>query len=237
MPTRPARICSCGKRVPSGILCECQKARAAERKARFDATRPSARERGYTSKWEKERAAFLALFRTCARCGQPATVVNHKIPHKGDRKLFWSRSNWEAVCTPCHNGPIQSEERRSIKIFDRFSECSLAFQHRALHATELQGGQILNSVCRDRGTWRGGSLGVGLHRTLDLLHSGSSESLKARADKSAGHQKSPGEDCGLCNRCCVEIGDPSNKAAAVDTYAKQQEQPSNHPDNQSKRSK
>jgi 5-methylcytosine-specific restriction protein A len=31
-----------------------------------------------------------------------ATVVDHKIPHKGDMKLFWDRSNWQSLCK-CHH--------------------------------------------------------------------------------------------------------------------------------------
>lgn len=73
--------------------------------------RPTARARGYDTKWDRERKAFLALHRTCTRCGSPATVVHHRTPHKGDRHLFWSRSNWEPVCAPCHDGPIQQAER------------------------------------------------------------------------------------------------------------------------------
>nr|WP_223177254.1 HNH endonuclease [Sphingobium jiangsuense] len=87
-------------------------ARDRERKARHDQHRPSARQRGYDGKWQQARAEFLKAYPRCTRCGAPASVVNHRIPHKGDRKLFWSRSNWEAVCTPCHNGPIQSQEAR-----------------------------------------------------------------------------------------------------------------------------
>jgi 5-methylcytosine-specific restriction protein A len=41
-----------------------------------------------------------------------ASVVNHKIPHKGDVELFYSPENIESVCKSCHDGPIQSEERR-----------------------------------------------------------------------------------------------------------------------------
>jgi 5-methylcytosine-specific restriction protein A len=63
--------------------------------------RPSARERGYTRKWEQARKAFLASNPTCA-CGAPATIVDHKTPHRGDLKLFWSRSNWQPMCVPCH---------------------------------------------------------------------------------------------------------------------------------------
>jgi 5-methylcytosine-specific restriction endonuclease McrA len=73
--------------------------------------RPGARARGYDGKWDRERKAYLAIHRTCTRCGAPATIVNHKTPHRGDRSLFWRRSNWEAVCQPCHDGPIQQQER------------------------------------------------------------------------------------------------------------------------------
>jgi 5-methylcytosine-specific restriction protein A len=112
MPIRAPRVCGCGRVVASGVRCACQLKRDAERRARHDATRPSARARGYDSKWDRERAAYLAVHTTCVRCGAPSTIVNHIVPHRGDRSLFWRRSNWEAVCTPCHSGPIQSEERR-----------------------------------------------------------------------------------------------------------------------------
>jgi len=113
MAMRAGRICAtCRRAILSGGRCGCEIKRDQERKARFDATRPTARERGYGSKWEQARADFLAAHPTCNRCGAPSTVVNHVIPHKGDMKLFWRRSNWEAVCKPCHDGPIQSQERR-----------------------------------------------------------------------------------------------------------------------------
>jgi 5-methylcytosine-specific restriction protein A len=43
-----------------------------------------------------------------------ATVVNHRKPHKGDRSLFFDAGNHESTCKPCHDGPIQSEERRGF---------------------------------------------------------------------------------------------------------------------------
>ena len=112
MPRSAPSLRYCGCVVASGQRCEHMIVRDRERKARFDAERPSARERGYTSKWDTERAAYLKANPVCSRCGAPATVVNHKTPHKGDKRLFWSRSNWEAVCATCHNGAIQSQERR-----------------------------------------------------------------------------------------------------------------------------
>jgi 5-methylcytosine-specific restriction protein A len=111
MPMLPPRICACGNVVAYGVRCQCQIIRDRERKARFDATRPSARERGYTSKWDTERAAFLKLNPTCA-CGAPANVVDHIVPHRGDTRLFWRRSNWQPLCTPCHSSVKQKQERR-----------------------------------------------------------------------------------------------------------------------------
>lgn len=51
---------------------------------------------------------FLAanpLCRYCQRLGRvtAATVVDHIQPHKGDQALFWRRSNWQALCQPCHD--------------------------------------------------------------------------------------------------------------------------------------
>ncbi len=112
MPIRPPRLCGCGRTVPAGFRCECQKTADAERKARFDQTRPTARERGYDTKWDKARAAYLAKHPTCAKCGEPATVVDHIVPHKGDMKRFWDRRNWQPLCTTCHSSTKQREERR-----------------------------------------------------------------------------------------------------------------------------
>lgn len=87
-------------------------ARDRKRKARFDQQRPTARARGYDSKFQAERAVFLKAHPHCVMCGAPSHVVDHKTPHKGDKRLFWSRSNWQALCTPCHSSRKQSMERR-----------------------------------------------------------------------------------------------------------------------------
>ena len=29
-------------------------------------------------------------------------ALDHIIPHRGDRKLFWDRDNWQALCKSCH---------------------------------------------------------------------------------------------------------------------------------------
>jgi len=66
--------------------------------------RPSAAKRGYGRKWREARKAFLARpeNRWCAcGCGRPADMVDHKIPHKGDMKLFWDRKNWQPMNGHC----------------------------------------------------------------------------------------------------------------------------------------
>lgn len=116
MPRRAPRLCGCFNVVPFGQLCDCQHAREAERKARADAARPNASERGYGSKWRREREAFLARpeNRLCAcGCGRVADVVDHIILHRGDNKLFWDRKNWQPMAaSPCHASKKQREEAR-----------------------------------------------------------------------------------------------------------------------------
>lgn len=101
MPVRAPRICSCGRVVPSGERCACQVAKA---KA-YDASRGSAASRGYGGSWRKASAAFLALpgnGRCACGCGRVANMVDHRIAPKGDRALFWNRSNWQPFNVACN---------------------------------------------------------------------------------------------------------------------------------------
>lgn len=116
MPVRAPHICGlCGNVHPSGERCPTAKRWERERKARFDAKRPNARARGYDREWERARADYLATNPNCCRCGQPATVVDHIKPHKGDDALFWDRRNWQPLCAHCHNSAKQAAERRGAK--------------------------------------------------------------------------------------------------------------------------
>jgi hypothetical protein len=76
MPTKPPTYCTPGQHVWNGV-------------------RPSARARGYNKAWEKARKAYLAAHPHCVMCRKQdvvtiATVVDHIIPHKGDKRLFWA---------------------------------------------------------------------------------------------------------------------------------------------------
>lgn len=105
MPMKAPRVCGCGKRVASGVKCECQRKREAER--------PSARQRGYTAEWERESKAFLALphNRLCAcGCGRDANMVDHRIAHKGDMQVFWDRTNWQPFNRICNSRKAAASE-------------------------------------------------------------------------------------------------------------------------------
>ena len=76
----------------------------------------SSTERGYGYAWQQARLRFLAANPLCAMCTDDgrvtvATVVNHKVPHRGDQELFWSEENWEALCKRHHDSDAQMAEK------------------------------------------------------------------------------------------------------------------------------
>lgn len=78
--------------------------------------RGSAAERGYDSRWRKARTRFLKVHTFCVTCKAEgnlvkAAVVDHVIPHRGDEKLFWDESNWQALCKSCHDRKTMTEDR------------------------------------------------------------------------------------------------------------------------------
>ena len=104
MPFHAPYICGCGKKVPHGVKCECAIKRKRDYDRHYDARRPTASQRGYTDKWRAASKAFLAEpgHQTCVSCGKPATMVDHRIPAKGDMALFWDKSNWQPMCRRCN---------------------------------------------------------------------------------------------------------------------------------------
>ncbi len=78
--------------------------------------RPSAAKRGYGSKWQRVSKVYLRKHPLCVKClaqGKfvTATVVDHIQPHRGDKVLMWSESNWQALCKPCHDRKTGNEDR------------------------------------------------------------------------------------------------------------------------------
>ena len=77
--------------------------------------RKDATQRGYDHKWRSARVRHLKKHPLCEYCKRDghviaATVVDHVIPHKGNKGLFWDKSNWQSLCTSCHSSVKQREE-------------------------------------------------------------------------------------------------------------------------------
>lgn len=108
MPIRartPCRAAGCGELLTVPGFCAVHEK---QRRAESDARRGTAHERGYGRAWQKARAAYLSKHPLCSEHEKlsqvvAAEVVDHVVPHRGDRKLFWDSSNWQALCKSCHD--------------------------------------------------------------------------------------------------------------------------------------
>lgn len=94
---------------PLGALSEPQ------RKNIVDRYRGSRHERGYDSRWDKARLTYLRHHPLCVHCErdgrtEAATVVDHIIPHRGDKKMFWDKTNWQPLCKRHHDVKTASED-------------------------------------------------------------------------------------------------------------------------------
>ena len=101
-PKRPCRYPGCPNLCDKGVYC------SQHMQFSSDRMRGGAESRGYDARWRKARTAFLQRNPLCNECMKrgkitPATVVDHIIPHRGDRKLFWDESNWQPLCKSCHD--------------------------------------------------------------------------------------------------------------------------------------
>jgi 5-methylcytosine-specific restriction protein A len=77
--------------------------------------RPSASRRGYGTRWKKYRTFYLTSHPLCVKCDQmniikPATVVDHREPHKGNMAKFWDQTNHQGLCKPCHDTKTATED-------------------------------------------------------------------------------------------------------------------------------
>jgi len=86
---------------------------AAERK---DTRAGGSAARGYGYKWQQASKAFLRAHPLCAECRRQgrytqAEVVDHIVPHRGNRELFWNRANWQPLCKHCHDRKTAREDR------------------------------------------------------------------------------------------------------------------------------
>ena len=72
-----------------------------------------------TAKWKRLRMDCLVRDKFVCQmsgCGKlildsSQAVADHKIPHRGNEKLFWDLSNLQCLCTDCHDSQKQKEEQ------------------------------------------------------------------------------------------------------------------------------
>jgi len=88
--------------------------------------RISSAQRGYGSRWQKARETFLRSHPLCVMCGdlgriEPATVVDHIKPHRGDMVLFWDKTNWQPLCKSCHD-----IHKQRLEATGRLSGCDVS---------------------------------------------------------------------------------------------------------------
>lgn len=61
-----------------------------------------------TAEWRTGRLQHLQRHPLCVDCAElgavvEATEVDHIEPHRGDRRKFFRRSNWQSLCKSCHS--------------------------------------------------------------------------------------------------------------------------------------
>lgn len=103
MPSRPRKPCStpgCPQTVTSG---RCEK-----HTQQAEAQRGTAAERGYGTRWERRKRAYIYRHPWCNLCGRPAQVPDHhpetrkELVAKGDPDPDADR-HLRPLCTSCHN--------------------------------------------------------------------------------------------------------------------------------------
>lgn len=109
---RPCKVSSCKDFAANGGYCDQHQDRIRKK----DRERGTAHQRGYDAEWERERTKYLEEHPLCVdhkRRGfiEVATVVDHIIPHKGDKVLFWDKNNWQSLCESCHNRKTATEDK------------------------------------------------------------------------------------------------------------------------------
>jgi 5-methylcytosine-specific restriction protein A len=82
--------------------------------------RRSARDRGYSSAWDRTVASFKNAHPWCVGCRAvgittPTAAVDHVVPHRGYMAKFWTRSNWQPACRWHHD----SVKKRLESMFER----------------------------------------------------------------------------------------------------------------------
>ena len=115
-PLKPCAYPGCKAfAIQSSGYCKVHAEIKAKQKAIADRNRGTRTERGYSNRWLKASATYLAQHPLCVEClkqgiTKPATEVDHIIPHKGNSQLFWDTNNWQSLCHECHSRKTVRED-------------------------------------------------------------------------------------------------------------------------------
>jgi 5-methylcytosine-specific restriction protein A len=115
MPWKPLRHCTipgCPERTNGG---PCARHRAQQQR-RIDQVRGTPAERGYDDGWAARAKRFLEAHPICCRCGDDATVANHRIRRRllvAMRVADPDDERWlEPMCASCHGEHTATVEDR-----------------------------------------------------------------------------------------------------------------------------
>jgi 5-methylcytosine-specific restriction protein A len=65
------------------------------------------------------RKAFLSAHPICNMCEhESASVLDHIIPHRGSRELFWCTGNRQGLCTPKDRPPQRGLRHQRSRQYD-----------------------------------------------------------------------------------------------------------------------
>ena len=109
-PLRPCRYNGCSILTRNGYCDTHKSIHKSKEKPRLSPSK-----RGYTKAWDRESKLFLNEHPWCVECEkhgrhEPATETDHIIPHKGNMKLFWDKTNWQGLCHSCHSSKTARED-------------------------------------------------------------------------------------------------------------------------------
>lgn len=73
----------------------------------------------YGRTWRQIRYQRLVKFPLCALCARlgvvtAATVVDHIVPHRGNKELFFDSENLQSLCQHCHDSHKQRQEKSGV---------------------------------------------------------------------------------------------------------------------------
>ena len=107
--------------------------------------RGTAASRGYDYAWQKARDSYirenpLCIYHLLRDEIRAAECVDHIIPHRGSRELFWDYDNWCSLCGDCHGW--KSWQERDIQRWEpretHIVLCGLPAAGKTTAATQLQ---------------------------------------------------------------------------------------------------